>query len=100
MAGSAKRLEPIRVKRVLAGLALHRFDVVAFEPSGPTARDTTPSVARENKSADDRPAASIQRDVVVAHALLSDDLKTQQIRLSQPMTNVRTLSISCYLYIA
>ena len=71
MAGAAKRLQPVHVVRVLAGLALHRHDMIALKATGPAARDATPAVALENGPADDGPAAAVQRNVERAHGVNS-----------------------------
>ena len=67
---SAKRLQPVHVARVLAVIALHRHDMIAFETAGPPAHDTTPAVAVEHDATHGGPAAGIQGGMVSAHISL------------------------------
>ena len=64
---SAKRLQPVHVVRVLAGLALHRHDMIAFQPTGPAAHDAAPTIALEYGAANGGPSANVELDVVAAH---------------------------------
>ena len=60
MTNPAKRLQSVDVVRVLSRFALQRRHVVTFEPSGPTALNTTPAVALEDGAAYSGPAAGVK----------------------------------------
>ena len=71
MAISTKRLQPVRVERVLPRLALHWRDVIAFQASGLAAHHAAVGVTLEHKAAHSGPAVGIQAGVVSAQVRLS-----------------------------
>ena len=81
MAGAAKRLESVRIERVLARLALQWQNVITFKPTSPAALDTAPAVALKDKASDGGPAVGIQVDVAAAH-LKSFDLRKTHSHVS------------------
>ena len=67
MTRPAKRLESVRIVRILARLALHRRDMIALKPTGLTTFDAPVSIALEYGAADGGPPFSSQGSVEFTH---------------------------------